>query len=288
MVILNETVRQSIEQNDVLIVREMHRFFDYNKDFVFPHIILTLILSGTARAKYDMRVFTHQKNDLTIIFPGHVLHPLDCSDDFSYALVFISQKMLDDLRFHTFSHNQDNYNHTPICSLTDQQAAHLLSIVEQLDVIAKHTDKELPHRYQTLLAQLAVGYEFVNYYRKEVDHQWAENRYNDIFSSFCDLVVNHHRESKEVQYYADLLNITPKHLSKVIHSVTNGLSPLKWIEEYVIGQAKRLIEANTAHTLQEIAFMLGFNEPSSFYRYFKRVAGMTAKQYRNSLPNRKV
>ena len=27
--------------------------------------------------------------------------------------------------------------------------------------------------------------------------------------------------------------------------------------------------------------MLGFSEPSSFYRYFKRVTGMTAKQYRH-------
>ena len=30
--------------------------------------------------------------------------------------------------------------------------------------------------------------------------------------------------------------------------------------------------------------MLGFSEPTSFYRYFKRVTGMTAKQYRDSNP----
>ena len=27
--------------------------------------------------------------------------------------------------------------------------------------------------------------------------------------------------------------------------------------------------------------MLGFSEPTSFYRYFKRVTGMTAKEYRD-------
>ena len=272
----------SIEQNDILVVREMPRFFGYDEDFVFPHIILTLILSGTARAMYDMQVITHHKNDLTIILPGHIMHPLECSDDFSYALLFISPKMLDDLRFNTFSHDHEKFNNAPICSLTDEQAAHLLTIVDQLDTIANHTDKQLPHRYQALLAQLAVGYEFLNYYRRDQDRQWAENRYADIFNRFCDLVVKHYRESREVKYYADLLNLTPKHLSKVVHTATNGLSPARWIEQYVTAQAKRLIEARATPTLQETAYMLGFTEPTSFYRYFKRVAGMTAKQYRDS------
>ena len=277
---------QSIEQSDILIVREMPNFFGYNEDFVFPHTVLTLIQSGCARAKYDMRVITHQKNDLTIILPGHIMHPMDCTDDFTYALLFISPKMLDDLRFHTFSHDHDKFNYAPVCSLTDEQAAHLLAIVDQLAIIANHTDKELPHRYQTLLAQLAVGYEFLNFYRRDQDRKWTENRRAGIFNRFCDLVVKHYRESREVKYYADLLELSPKHLTKVIRAATNGLSPVKWIEQYVTAQAKRLIEARATNTLLETAYLLGFTEPTSFYRYFKRVTGMTAKEYRDSNTNR--
>ena len=276
----------SAEQTDILIVREMPGFFGLNEDFVFPHTILTLILSGSARAMYDMRVITHHKNDLTIILPGHIMHPLDCTDDFTYALLFISPKMLEDLRFYSFSHDHEKFNNAPICSLTDEQAAHLLAIINQLDIIANHTDKELPHRYQTLLAQLAVGYEFLNYYRRDQDRKWAANRHTDIFNRFCDLVVKHYRESREVKYYANLLNLTPKHLSKVISMVTNGLSPTEWIEQYVTAQAKHLIEAHATQTLQETAYILGFSEPTSFYRYFKRVTGMTAKQYRDRVDKR--
>ena len=127
-----------------------------------------------------------------------------------------------------------------------------------------------------------MGYEFLNYYRRDKDRQWAANHSTDIFNRFCDLVVKHYRESREIKYYADLLNLTPKHLSKVIHTATNGLSPVKWIEQYVTAQAKRLIETRATQTLQETAYMLGFSEPTSFYRYFKRVVGMTAKQYRDS------
>ena len=97
-------------------------------------------------------------------------------------------------------------------------------------------------------------------------------------------MVQHYRESREIKYYADLLNLTPKHLSKVIRTVAS-ISPAEWIEQYVTAQAKRLIETRATQTLQETAYMLGFSEPTSFYRYFKRVTGMTAKQYRDSNPS---
>lgn len=274
-----EQLIKDIEQSGILIVREMQRFFNYNENFVFPHIILTLCLSGSARAKYDMRVITHRKNDLAIIMPGHIMHPIDCTDDFTYAVFFISPKMFDDLRFHTFSHDYEKFNYAPVCSLTDEQASHLLAIVDQLIVIANHTEEELPHRHQALLAQLAVGYEFLNYYRREQDRQWVENRHADIFNRFCDLVVNHYRESREIKFYADMLNLTPKYLSKVIRMAAD-ISPAEWIEQYVTAQAKRLIETRATQTLQETAYMLGFSEPTSFYRYFKRITGMTVKQYR--------
>ena len=275
-----EQLIKAVEQSGILIVRDAHELFAYNEDFVFPYVILTLTLRGSARAMYDMRVITHRKNDLAIIMPGHIMHPIDCTDDFTYALFFISPKMFDDLRFHTFSHDYEKFNYAPVCSLTDEQADHLMVIVDQLIVIANHTDEEMPHRYQTLLSQLAVGYEFLNLYRREQDRQWAENRQTDIFNRFCELVVKHYRESREIQFYADLLNLTPKHLSKVIR-VSAGISPMKWIEQYVIAQAKQLIETRATQTLQETAYMLGFSEPTSFYRYFKRATGMTAKEYRD-------
>ena len=276
-----EQLIKTVEQSGILIVREMERFFNYNEDFVFPHIVLTLCLSGSARAMYDMREITHQKNDLAIIMPSHIMHPIDCTDDFTYTLFFISPKMFSDLRFYAFSHDHEKFNYAPVCSLTDEQAAHLLDIVDQLIIIANHTDEEMPHRYQTLLSQLAVGYEFLNLYRREQDRQWAEKRQTEIFNQFCELVIKHYRESREIQFYADLLNLTPKHLSKVIRAAV-GISPLKWIEQYVIAQAKRLIETQATQTLQETAYMIGFSEPTSFFRYFKRATGMTAKEYRDS------
>ena len=277
-----EQLIRDVEQSGILFMREMPGFFALNRDYVFPHISLTLCLSGSGRSLYDMREIRHSKNDLAFIMPGHIMRPLDCTSDFSYALFCISAKMFSDLRYHTFSHDYEKFNYSPVCTLTDAQAGQLMAILDQLAIIAGHTEAELPHRYQTLLAQLAVGYEFLNYFRREQDRQWCENPHAELFNRFCELVVEHYRESREIQYYADMLHLTPKYFTKVIRKATDGISPGEWIEQYVATQAKRLIESRATRTLQETAYMLGFSEPTSFYRYFKRVTGMTAKQYRDS------
>ncbi len=61
-------------------------------------------------------------------------------------------------------------------------------------------------------------------------------------------VIAAHDSKGEVQFYATQLNLTPKHFSKVIRIAANGLSPADWIEQYIIAQAKRMIEARPAQT----------------------------------------
>ena len=275
-----ESFEQAVEKNGVWIETCQKRFTTFNMEMSFPFVILTLCLSGTARALYDQREMTHHKNDLALLLPDHVMRPLECSEDYTYARLAISRQMIDWLRPHLFSHDYTKFNAAPVCTLTDLQAQRLYQVVDHLAIIASHSELELKHRNHILLAQLAVGYEYLNYYRKEQDSKLPADNNAEIFSRFCDLVVTHYRDSKEIQYYASLLHLHPKYLSRIIRTATNGITPGQWIERYVVSQAKRLITTNPHLSLKEIAFELGFSEPTSFYRYFKRVTGLTAKEYK--------
>lgn len=275
-----ESFEQAVEKNGVWIETCKKRFTAFNMDVSFPFVILTLCLSGTARALYDQREMTHHKNELALLLPGHVMRPLECSEDYTYARVAISSELIEKLRTQLFSHDYAKFNAAPVCSLSDIQAQRLCQIVEHLAIIAAHFRFELKHRNHILLAQMVVGYEYINYYRKEQDGKLPVDNNAEIFSRFCDLVVTHYRDSKEIQYYASLLRLHPKYLSRIIRTATNGVTPGQWIERYVVSQAKRLIAANPHLSLKEIAFELGFSEPTSFYRYFKRVTGLTAKEFK--------
>lgn len=278
---INAYVKQ-IEEVGMLVVLEAQGFTVRDVDLVFPYTVMTLCLKGHAHALYDMQEITQHKNELGLILPGHILRPLGCSDDYTFARIVVSPKMFQDLRFYAFSHDYEKFHYAPMCTLTDKQTERLMTIIEHLDAISKHSLEELPHRYELMLTQLAIGYEVLNFYRREQDKNWSNNKNTFLFHQFCEAVVAHYTESKEIQFYARMFNLTPKYFSQIIKEASGGTSPGDWIEQYVITQAKRLIKTSPGTTLKEIAFMLGFNEPTIFYRYFKHATGITAKQYRNS------
>jgi hypothetical protein len=66
--------------------------------------------------------------------------------------------------------------------LTDVQAKRMMALNELLGAIASHDNYDLQLRRQMLLSQLAVGYEFINYYRREQDKEWAESRSAKLYT----------------------------------------------------------------------------------------------------------
>lgn len=141
-----------------------------------------------------------------------------------------------------------------------------------------HNDLQL--RQQMLLSHLAVGFEFVNYYRREQDKEWAENRPAKLYTQFCNLVVEHYRENRNISYYAKLMDYDPCYFSKVFRLHNNGTSPLEWIQQYVVTQAKRIIDMNPKQTIKETAYQLGFSTTGNFCRYFKRTTGIYPQEYK--------
>lgn len=268
------------EQKGVYVGKRLHGFNATDIDIVIPHVMILLCLRGTARIKLDMMEMTFQKNDFGILMPGHVMQRVSCSEDFIYACGLISADMFEELQALAFSHNYAKFNFSPKCSLSDVQVKHVVALANLLDAIASHDYQDLMPRRQMLLSQLAVGLEFINYYRRGQDKEWADNRSAKIYTQFCDLVVERYRESRNVNYYAELLGYDARYFSKVFRQYSNGLSPLEWIQQYVAMQAKRIIDTHPEQTVKETAYQLGFSATASFCRYFKRATGIYPQEYK--------
>ena len=281
----NETFAQlllPVEQNGVYVEKEIHGFSQTGVDMVFPHLIVLMCVSGSARVMFDMQELAIQKNDFGILMPGHVLRHITCSDDYAYARVFISAEMFSELKTRAFSHDSDKFNYAPHCHLTDVQAKRVKALLELLEAIALHDLNDLQLRRQMLLSHMAVGYEFINYYRREQDRQWAENHSAKLYTQFCDLVVEHYKENRNVTYYAGLMDYDPRYFSKVFRRYSNGLSPLEWIRQYVAMQAKRIMDMHPRQTVKETAYQLGFPTTANFCRYFKRATGIYPQEYKKT------
>ena len=250
------------------------------QDRILPHCYLLLTHTGSTRVLYDMQETTLTPNTVVLVMPGHLVRFLERTDDLVFSRLVIEQGLFNEMLCQAFSKDVQKYHTNPVYTLTDEQVEKLMKILEIIETIARHDEKEVPYRHQMLLTQLTVGYEFLNYYRSEQDKKQTDSGKQELLNRFCDLVVAHFHESREVQFYAEKLNLHPYYFTRAIREASGGISPAEWIEQYVITRAKKMIETCPDLSLKHIAFQLGFTEPTSFYRYFKHATGLTAKQYR--------
>ena len=101
-----------------------------------------------------------------------------------------------------------------------------------------------------------------------------------IFDNFMKLVEEYHTMHRNVGFYAEKLNLTPKYLSKLVKT-SSGRSAPEWIDAYVILEAKNLLKHSNI-AIKEIVYKLNFPNQSVFYKFFKMRTGMTPSEYRNS------
>ncbi len=84
----------------------------------------------------------------------------------------------------------------------------------------------------------------------------------------------------QTQYFAEKLNLHPNYMNSVIKSKT-GRTVNDWISKRTLSVAKTLL-INTPYSSKEIAYKLGFSEPTHFSRFFKNHTKLSPGLYRKS------
>ncbi|MBK8703492.1 MAG: AraC family transcriptional regulator [Saprospiraceae bacterium] len=91
---------------------------------------------------------------------------------------------------------------------------------------------------------------------------------------------NLHDGKLQVQYFAKKMNLHPNYLNSVIKSKT-GRTVYDWISKRTLSAAKSLL-INTAYSSKEIAYQLGFSEPTHFSRFFKKHTQLSPNTFRKA------
>lgn len=102
-----------------------------------------------------------------------------------------------------------------------------------------------------------------------------------LYERFMQLLEIHCLQKREVQFYADYLHITAKHLNYVCKS-TSDITASKWIQRFARERIELLLQNKTLN-ISEIADEMEFSSRSFFTRYVKKVLGVTPREFRNRL-----
>ena len=237
-----------------------------------------ICIKGTTDGIINLKRYTTNKPCFITILPGQIMEYKYISEDFSGLIIVMSQKFTDSLmpdaheRLPLSLSVRDN----PVIPLNEESLEGMIQYFDMLKRMAQEKD----HPYRLEVARhltLAFFYGGSVDFHELIDHR-KKTHHEALVDKFLNLVQTHYKDERELDFYADKLCLTPKHLSKVIKG-TGGKSANDLIDERVALEAKALLKS-TNMTIQQISDELNFPSQSFFGKYFKRVTGMSPKEYK--------
>ena len=104
-----------------------------------------------------------------------------------------------------------------------------------------------------------------------------DTRQQELFHNFLDLLNEYYDRERSVSFYADKVHITAKYLSFITTQFTQ-MPASDIIDQYVVFRIKLMIYDGT-YNIKTISEKLNFATQSFFGRFFKRVTGISPRQY---------
>ena len=252
----------------------------YSEPFKVDMTMAIIYEKGFVRAKINMVEYKIKAPSVVTIVNDSIFQPLEYSEDLKSKIIVMSRE---------FSNSMFS-NLTEIRSIPNSLYANSVFIMDNSNfVFDKYYDlllnlvsspkikfKVEAARHMTLA--MFYGYTFDEHGVDEKKNK--SSRQEMLHSKFIDLLSRNFRTEREVKFYAEKLCVTPKYLSQVVSGLT-GRTPSDYIEEFVVMESKALLNS-TPMTIQQVSDELHFPSQSFFGKYFKRIVGMSPKEYRKS------
>ncbi|MFI3305684.1 MAG: helix-turn-helix domain-containing protein [Rikenellaceae bacterium] len=248
------------------------------------HYACVICTSGTATLGINFDEHNIKQGDMIIKFDTDILIHKGHSSDFEAQLVIFSNDLYEVLTTDLASYRS---------VFLAEKFPNIVSMERHEQVVVDATSQQfiyiLEHLHQNHLLS-AMG-NVVSVFGKIVfqmiyDHQSAGeivqhtfSRYDTIYKSFIEQVIKSYRHERTIGFYAEQLNVTPKHLASVVKQVSRRRAS-EWIDTYVINEAKTLL-LSTNKPLYEIAEELNFESATAFSRYFIRLTSFTPRDFRH-------
>ncbi len=111
----------------------------------------------------------------------------------------------------------------------------------------------------------------------EIIHANSELKY---IKMVIDYISHKYSEPIHITDIADYCSLDRSYLSKIFKTATN-YSPQEYLIRYRLKKAKQLLK-DTDIPIQHVAYAVGYNDPFSFSKIFKKELGITPSEYRNN------
>ncbi|MCM1521353.1 MAG: helix-turn-helix domain-containing protein [Muribaculaceae bacterium] len=245
-------------------------------------MILAVCGNGEVSAEIDVTPRKMGSHHVMVLRPGHVVDRFETSNDFKGFFITVTEEclhhMLPSLQYvipYSLIYNGD-----PMIKITSEEYESLSLIYDMFKRQLRDVDRPFGTMALESLCEL-LFYNALGIYALRTRDLGHKSRREELLSQFIETLEKNFKNERSVNFYADRLFVTPKHLSSVLKEVS-GRTAGDWIDQRVILEAKLMLRS-TGMNIQEISSSLNFSNQSFFGKYFKHLTGISPREYRTNL-----
>ena len=239
-----------------------------------------VMITGEATISIDMKNHVVRPNHIIVCSPDRVVRMVKCSANATAYFVAFSQAFVNGIQLDLATSLPVfmRFGKAPVIVATQRDVEEIRQVFQLIKTMLG-SDKE---RYRNEIIRslfTTAFYIMADLNRRDAGSLPAKpGRGEVLFDEFMALLQQYNKRERNVSFYAERMNITPKYLSTVVKEVS-GKTAARWIDESVILEAKTLLKYSGLN-IQEIAARLNFSTQSFFGKYFKQHTGTSPSLYK--------
>ena len=269
---------------------DMEAEFKYSRDFYglnaceLRHTCMHMLcLAGEGSFVFNEHCYHITRNDLVVIPIPTKVKNLAAHADLKVEWFAADYKFLQNLL------PSNNYsiggsislNQDPVIKLTEEQARLLLDDFHRLRDRMEDHHLQFYHELMGSLCLTMMYDIFEAHAQREAINSHTDRTAYIVKQLMALLSTGISRTEREVSYYAERLNVSPKYLSATIKRVT-GHSVTSYIDRHTIPILKSYLDDERL-SLTQISELMNFTTLSYFSRYCTKHLGQSPSEYRLSL-----
>ena len=275
-----------IADSDELVVMEHFGGVPAGRVRPLDHGLVIICTAGVAQFEYDGHTVQLSKNDLFLLMAHSVVEKFMSSVDFDCRELWFSRGEMWNMNMYVKNSLADllPLKHNPKVTLSDADAALFETYFKQLSYHIRNSSQLLyPEITHSIVGAFLL--EVLSVLRRGNNMLKDNNLINNsglhgrkLADRFVQLVEQSDGRIRRVDEFAQMLNVTPKYLSKLLMD-TMHRKPSVIVAFFTLQAIENRLRY-TDMTMQQIADDLHFANASFFGKYFKEHLGMTPMEYR--------
>jgi AraC-like DNA-binding protein len=233
---------------------------------------------------YGKTTYDHDQGSMSFVKPRQIIGMRNIELEEAGFLMYIHEDYLigNSLHYEVKKYNYFEYETNEALHLSPKEEEIIWALFGKIqleynnntdeysrDIILTHIDSILKYSQR--------------FYKRQFIHRAVASgntvsKFNDTLTSYFEKGMVKEKGLPTVNFLASELNLSPRYLSDLLKQET-GKTAMDLIHAFLISEAKNLLMSE-GHSVSEIAYELGFENPPYFSRLFRKETGMSPNEFK--------